>query len=119
MPNTNNRISVCGIVVTYRPDIDRLTALLTAARPQVDRLVIIDNGTDTGEIALLRKLTSAQNCVHMEMQKNIGLAAALNKGIQWAGEQASSHVLFLDQDSIPKPDMVGRLVAAIANLASH
>ena len=48
-----------------------------------------------------------------------GLAAALNKGIQWAGEQASSHVLFLDQDSIPKPDMVGRLVAAIANLASN
>ena len=48
---------------------------------------------------------------------NIGLAAAQNVGIAWAREHGHSHVLLLDQDSVPEPGMVDSLLAALDGLA--
>jgi len=48
---------------------------------------------------------------------NIGLAAALNRGIAWARAHGSTHVLLLDQDSWPEPGMVATLVDALASLS--
>lgn len=33
-------------------------------------------------------------------------------GIQWARERAATHVLLMDQDSVPAPDMVSALLLA-------
>ena len=42
-------------------------------------------------------------------RENLGVAAAQNQGIEWAKQQGATHVLLLDQDSLPHPDMVARL----------
>lgn len=78
---------VCAVVVTYRPDQAKLNLLLSALREQVDRIEIIDN-TDN----------------------NAGLAAGLNKGIAFAFSQGFSHVLLMDQDSLPSDGMVAALL---------
>src|SRR6185369_4358395 len=50
--------------------------------------------------------------------ENLGVAAAQNRGIGRAQELGCTHVLLLDQDSIPSADMVARLLAAEASCAA-
>lgn len=50
------------------------------------------------------------------MSANLGLGAAQNAGIYLARAAGASHVLILDQDSEPLPDMVDRLLAACDRL---
>ncbi len=42
-------------------------------------------------------------------KRNLGIAAALNQGVQWAKEQGYAWVLTLDQDSVVMPDIVETL----------
>jgi len=103
---------VCAVLVTWQPDLVVLGELLGALAPQVGHVVLVDNGTrdprfrdfcaEHPELALLA------------LPENRGLAHAMNLGIQHArGLSGVSHVLLLDQDSVPEPDMVGALKAAL------
>lgn len=83
-----HKVRVFAIIVTYKPDQVKLGRLLGAIQDQVDKIEIIDN-TDA----------------------NVGLAAALNKGIASAILGSFSHVLLMDQDSLPGDDMVAALLA--------
>lgn len=103
--------SVCAIVVTYRPDVTALRALVRAVTDQVAAVVVVDNGgaewagDDIGEQAVVLRQGS-----------NLGLAAAQNVGIDWARRHRHTHVLLLDQDSEPAPDMVTALLGALGRL---
>ncbi len=110
--------SVCALVVTHHPEGERLLKVVRALRSQVERLLIVDNGSNDSTLSGLRELTKENGCVLLENDKNIGLAAAYNQGIRWAVENRFSHILFLDQDSVPLPGMVGRLLGAIKKLDS-
>jgi rhamnosyltransferase len=48
---------------------------------------------------------------------NEGIARALNVGIEAARANGADHVLLLDHDSVPAPDMVARMMAARAQPA--
>jgi rhamnosyltransferase len=106
--------SVCAVLVTYHPDAAALGAAIAAVRPQVAALVIVDNASaplDLGDdrhppVVLLRQ------------PRNIGLAAAQNVGIGWARSQGHSHVLILDQDSVPADGMVASLLEAARELSA-
>jgi rhamnosyltransferase len=82
-----------AVVVTYHPNYDRLTRLLSALRPQVADVIIIDN-----------------------TQVNVGIAAAQNVGIKEAIARGAKHVALFDQDSVPAPDMLGVLRTALVDL---
>lgn len=53
------------------------------------------------------------------LEKNFGVGAGHNRGIEWARIKDFSHVLILDQDSIPRPDMVMQLLRALDTLATR
>jgi rhamnosyltransferase len=53
------------------------------------------------------------------MDENLGIAAAMNAGIDRANARGFSEVLLLDHDSIPAPDMVERLAEAKARLQAE
>lgn len=99
---------VCGVVVTFHPDISALTRLLELIAPQVESLVIVDNGSDTDLTSLKETFQAQLEC----LGKNYGIARAQNVGIKIARDLKASHVLLLDQDSLPAPDMVDQLIAA-------
>ncbi|MET0433245.1 MAG: hypothetical protein ABW025_03680, partial [Cellulomonas sp.] len=44
---------VVAVVVTYRPDVAATTVLLRALAPQVDTVVLVDNGSDVADVAAL------------------------------------------------------------------
>ena len=103
---------VCAVVVTYRPDGEALRAALAAVRPDVHALVVVDNASPGIETAL-----ADADAVLLRQPRNVGLARAQNVGIDWAREHGCSHVLILDQDSVPGPGMVDGLLAAWLRLS--
>lgn len=41
----NNIKNVCAGIVLYNPDSERLAENIKAARPQVEQIILVDNGT--------------------------------------------------------------------------
>lgn len=104
---------VCAVAVTYRPDLALLAAALRACRPQVAELLVVDNGSLPAQREALRAVVREAGAVLLALDANLGIAAAQNRGIAWARARGASHVLLLDQDSVPAPDMVARLQQAL------
>jgi rhamnosyltransferase len=111
-------LKVCAIVVSFFPDMAALQRLFVATIPQVDALVVVDN--DTSDAAFDEFCAHVENdkVVILKQPRNIGLAAAFNRGIAWAHERGFSHVLLLDQDSEPAQGMVSALMQAFTASSS-
>lgn len=105
---------VAGVVVSYRPDLPCLFHLIEACLPQLDALLVVDNGSGP------EALTPLEDFIHVRpaakliaFPENRGLAAAQAAGIQWARGEGATHVILFDQDSLPSPHMVPRLLQAM------
>lgn len=109
----NESDPVCAVIVSWRPDAPALSRLLDALLPQVAATVIVDNASGPEHAATLRA-AAARGCALLELPHNQGLAAGFNRGIAQAQALGFSSVLLLDQDSVPAPDMVARLLRALA-----
>ena len=103
---------VCAVVVTYHPDAVLLTAQLKALQAQAGCVVVVDNATP-GQA--MRELCAAYPQVELlALAENLGLAAALNAGITAARTKPGiTHVLLMDQDSVPEAGMVVALKNAL------
>ncbi|MFN2199748.1 MAG: glycosyltransferase family 2 protein [Caldilineaceae bacterium] len=107
---------VVAIVVTFEPDPADLNTVLAALRPQVAAMVVVDNGSR--DVAGLTLPTAARQPIHwVRLGENLGIAAAQNRGIEWARVHGADYVLLSDQDSEPAPDMVRQLLSAARELA--
>ena len=101
---------VVAVVVAYHPEQNRLTQLLARLAPQVAHTVVVDN-TDCLPPATLQP--NAQ-LTQLQLGHNTGIAHAQNLGIAGAKQLGATHVLLMDQDSLPPPDLVAQLLAAWA-----
>jgi len=98
---------ICAIIVAYNPAAGALENTLERIRPQVDTIVIVNNGDSiTGAVDGL-----AGQVALIQQPGNMGIAHAHNVGIEWARQHGTNFVLLLDQDSLPDADMVQRLLA--------
>jgi rhamnosyltransferase len=108
---------IISVVVTYFPDWVRLYERLERLATQVEDIVLIDNGpSDVGDQAMALE---PYKCHRISLGDNYGIARAQNAGMDWAIAQGATHVMLLDQDSDPAPDMVDRLLEAVAEIARH
>jgi len=110
---------VAGVVVTYEPDPATLGVLLNALRPQLDKVIVVDNGStlDT-ESNIDPELRSDAWCQVVRLNSNLGIAAAQNVGIELARQAEAAFVILFDQDSEPAPDMVSILLEVAAAKSS-
>ena len=109
---------VCAVVVTYHPDATLLAAQLDALHAQADHIVVVDNATPADSVRVL--CAACPQVELLALTENIGLAAALNAGITRARETPGmTHVLLMDQDSVPEPGMVEALTAALDRQSRH
>lgn len=115
---TEVSVRVHAIVVTYNPEMDVLVREFALLAPQVDKIWLVDNASSQSLAAWLSGLPFADKLELVQMSANLGLGAAQNAGIQLARPAGASHVLVLDQDSQPMPDMVDRLLVASERLQS-
>ena len=109
---------IAAVILTYHPDQGILRQTVASLCPQVDRMLIVDNGRRWDAGALLDVLTDSdkKKIEFIWLEHNIGVGAGHNRGIQWARARGFSHVLIMDHDSVPRPDMVRHLVAALERL---
>jgi rhamnosyltransferase len=109
---------VLAVIVTYHPELSQLGTLLGAVLPQVERVCIVDNSASP-RVAEWLDQTGRSSAVRLFREaSNVGVGAGHNRGIEWARAESATHVLLLDQDSIPDPDMVWVLLDAWRKLVS-
>jgi len=117
--SAKNKDRVCAVIVGYFPDITELLKVLHSIRLQVDGVVMVDNTTDKGVASQVEEATKElTNCL-ISLGRNIGVSAAHNMGITWARNHHFTHVLLLDQDSIPSIDMVEHLINALDSIQNN
>jgi len=105
--------TVCAVFVTYHPDArfaDRLAAVAT----QVGGVVIVDNGSGEAALAMLAQLSEDPRVSVVRNVENVGLAQALNIGLERAQARGFVSVVLFDQDSQADEDLVATLLAVRA-----
>ena len=95
--DTPVRPSIVAVVVTWNPD---LAAFEKALRSYSGccPVVIVDNGSAPAILAGLRKWVSP-NCALIECGVNLGIAAAINRGVAAGARWRPEYYFLLDQDS--------------------
>lgn len=108
---------VAAIVVTYLPQIQPLAELLTRLEPQVASILIVDNcPMDDRRVEALLSGLESKKIGLTRLGSNLGIARALNVGMEAAAAGGATHVLLNDQDSLPASDLVVGLLRALREL---
>ena len=105
---------VAAIVVTHEPEIDALVLTLLETSRQVSRTVVVDNGSQS-QVELMRRLESLPGVALIGLDRNRGIAAALNLGVRRLAAEGRDHtwVLTLDQDTLLHPGAINSLVGSL------
>lgn len=104
---------VHAVVVSHCSDPDRLVAQFDRLLSQVSTIVWVDNASPEALLQLQHRWP-ADRLHAIWLGDNQGVGAAQNRGIEWALAHGASHVLLMDDDSLPAPDMVECLLNALA-----
>jgi rhamnosyltransferase len=106
--------TIGGVIVAYYPDRKSFLATINSIINQVDFLVIVNNSN-----VLLTELCEGIENLQLaviENKDNVGIARALNLGIDYLITKGCSYFLLLDQDSHVPKNMVLELKNAINQL---
>jgi len=104
---------VYAVIVTFHPDRSKFLELVNSLLPQVEGLVIIDNGSSSDGIKIIQELVDQYSLDLVLLEENVGIAAAQNRGIFRAREIGSKYVILFDQDSKPNHNMVSELMGVL------
>lgn len=102
--------SVAAVIVTYFPDELLLERQALALKSQGLRVLLIDNGSQPDFKGWVEKRAGIIDEL-IQLGSNLGIARAHNVGIQRAKLLGATHVLLMDQDSVPEPGMVEALLS--------
>ena len=109
--------SIAAVIPAYQPDPVRLCQALELLALDCRHLFVVDNGGLDCALEGWSKRPTGLEILGNGL--NLGVAAAQNLGIRRAFEVGAEAVLFLDQDSLPRPGMVRVLAEACVELQSE
>lgn len=104
---------VFAVILTYnRKDLLKrcLDAVLAQTRP-CDRVIVIDNASHDGTQQMLLEARYPNLEVHV-LSSNIGASGGFNAGFRIAYQKGADFVWMMDDDVIPDPDALQRLLEA-------
>lgn len=110
---------VYAVIVSYLPDLVKLANLLDAVVPQVQGVVVVDNGSPDTVLAWLQSRQLPVTHRVVPLADNLGIARAQNYGIRVAREAGADHVILFDQDSAPASNMVTLLLTTAQRQAAR
>lgn len=102
-------MKLCGVVVTFNPTnnvVDNINTYID----ELDKLYVVDNSINNNE-----KLFTNKKITYISNGKNMGIAYALNKGINKAKEDKYNYILTMDQDSSFEKDEMKKYVKEFNN----
>lgn len=111
---------VFAIVVTFLPSREALHALLKRLESQVSGVIVVDNNPEND--VTVPTLIDALHSHHVQLIRlndNLGIAKALNVGIECAIQNDADYVLLSDQDSLPDTNMVSNLLQSVNTLLQN
>jgi GT2 family glycosyltransferase len=104
--------SVCAVVVTFnRRELVAacLEAVLAQTRPP-ERVVVVDNGSTDGTAGL--ELLSRPEVEVVRLERNAGSTGGFAAGVRAGLASGAEWLWLLDDDAVPRPDCLERLLAA-------
>ena len=104
--------SVCAVVVSYNPPPEILENI-AALRPQVNSVVVVDNGSSEPDLEMLRRERATYDFELIENGCNLGIAAALNIGVREIIAKGGSWAALFDQDSKVEPGFLDFMLKAV------
>ena len=108
MINFNPIDDVAGVVVLYEPTREVLINIQSYIK-QVIQLFVVDN-SENPDTLIIEKIKKISNAEYIGLNKNIGIAAALNIGAKRAIKGGYKYLLTMDQDSFVTPGLVARMI---------
>ncbi len=106
MEATAHALPVSVIIVNYNAG-PLLPQVVSSVRPVVQEVIVVDNGSTDGSLALLEAAPSLRV---LPQGRNLGFAAACNRGILAA---QAPFLLFLNPDGVAAPGTVARLLEVL------
>lgn len=107
------KYSVASITVAYRGKTSlarQLRRLMDQSR-QLDEIVVVDNASNDGTLEMLRQQFPGVTVLLQD--QNLGVGGGASVGLAYAVKRGHDWMWWLDQDSIPAPDAVQELLAAV------
>ncbi|MGD0587929.1 MAG: glycosyltransferase [Thermoplasmata archaeon] len=113
-------------MVTYHSDEAPLRESIRAASAELDRLIVVDNSTDSGSRDMVDRVAGEGHLTRdgfppkvAERHGNVGLSRALNVGLTRGLEGGHTLFLLLDQDSVLGPGAARALVEGYLRLSAR
>ncbi len=104
--------NVCAVVVAYHPD-EGLEGRVGDVLKQVDAAVIVDNGSSPETARVLDRLAARERVHLIRNATNLGVATALNEGMDWARRRGYAWAFLFDHDSTLEEGALDTLAAAL------
>ena len=98
-------------IVTYNPNLKKLKNNLQAIIKQVDAVLIVDNGSKN--FKEIKSLTENYGSEILSLEKNWGIAYALNEILKKAIQEKYDWFLTLDQDSVSSQTLISDYIKEI------
>lgn len=105
--------AVIAVIVAYQSNLDTLAQIAALLRPQC-AIIVVDNSPDAAHAGTISAWAATAEVDYVAMGGNSGIGAAQNRGIARAWARGADAVLLLDDDSLPPPNLVERLLDGAA-----
>jgi rhamnosyltransferase len=109
--------SVCAVIVTFNPE-SVVFQNIESIAAQFDKVIIVDNGSHPKTVERLVALELPSTLEVISNRDNLGIAAALNRGIRQALSEHFDWICTLDQDSSLSAGYVSTMLAEHRRSAS-
>ena len=96
-------MKISAVVVFYNPS-EKNIAYINKYIDSIDKLYVVDNSEDD-----TIRLESSKKIEYIKLNKNYGIAHALNIGAQKAIEDKYKYLLTMDQDSKITPEIINKM----------
>ncbi len=107
-----------GIVI-FNPEPAALIVLLQAAMAEASTILLFQNSNLPSAVEQFLATGATCPVVRLGDGTNAGLGAAYNQFLKWAHTNGFNHIALFDQDSLPSPGMLGKLLAKMQRLAEQ
>lgn len=109
--------AVCIVVTAYNPHPDSLRDNLLSYAHQGGKIVVCDNSDNVSIQGIVEAMAAEfENAVYLPMGGNIGIAAAQNRGVDYAIEHGYEYFIEIDQDSSLPQGYVDNIAQSYARL---
>lgn len=104
---------VAFVCIAYNSEPVRFAEVLRAASAESDVLVV-DNSTTESARARVHSIAKSTGAMYHSMQRNAGIASAINHGAREAFARGFDAIVMLDDDSIVPPGFISRMCESYA-----